>query len=100
MTKTKKPDSELAAFEAALLQSVDQMQRGEFAATTTPEQAAAKKRGRSVGYRKPGAKVPTTIRFSPDVLDAFKDSGDGWQTRMDSALRDWLTTHTPEQAGA
>jgi uncharacterized protein (DUF4415 family) len=36
-----------------------------------------------------------TIRLSPDVVQRFRASGDGWQTRVDSALREWLKTHTP-----
>ena len=36
-----------------------------------------------------------TIRLSPDVTAAFRASGDGWQTRIDAALRDWLRTHSP-----
>lgn len=34
-----------------------------------------------------------TIRLSPDVLEKFRASGAGWQTRIDTALRDWLRTH-------
>ena len=34
-----------------------------------------------------------TIGLSPDVLQSFRESGEGWQTRMDAALRDWLKTH-------
>lgn len=47
------------------------------------------------GPQKAPTKVATTIRLSPDVVQAFKASGDGWQTRVDSALKDWLRTHTP-----
>ncbi len=36
-----------------------------------------------------------TIRLSPDVLDRFRATGTGWQTRVDAALRDWLKTHAP-----
>jgi len=36
-----------------------------------------------------------TIRLSPDVLAAFRASGSGWQTRIDTALRDWLKRHSP-----
>ena len=36
-----------------------------------------------------------TIRLSPDVLTAFRASGSGWQTRIDTALRDWLKRRTP-----
>jgi len=39
-------------------------------------------------------KVPTTIRFDPDVLAALKTSGKGWQTRVNAAMRDWLKTHS------
>lgn len=38
-------------------------------------------------------KQSTTIRLSQDVMDAFKASGTGWQTRIDNALKDWLKTH-------
>ncbi|MFX2609540.1 BrnA antitoxin family protein [Enterobacter mori] len=37
----------------------------------------------------------TTIRYSPEVVDAFKATGKGWQTRMDAALKDWLKHHKP-----
>ena len=36
-----------------------------------------------------------TIRLSPDVLETFRASGAGWQTRVDAALKDWLKTHSP-----
>jgi uncharacterized protein (DUF4415 family) len=36
-----------------------------------------------------------TIRYDADVLAAFRASGDGWQTRMNDALKDWLRTHRP-----
>lgn len=38
-------------------------------------------------------KIQTTIRFDADVLDAFKASGSGWQTRMNNALRQYLLDH-------
>jgi len=47
-------------------------------------------RGRPVGS---GTKVQLTVRFDADVIDSFKLAGDGWQTRMNDALRDWLRTH-------
>jgi uncharacterized protein (DUF4415 family) len=49
-----------------------------------------KRRGRPpVG----AAKISTTIRFDADVLAAFKAQGEGWQTRMNDALSDWLKSH-------
>jgi uncharacterized protein (DUF4415 family) len=47
------------------------------------------------GAQKAPTKVSTTIRLSPDVLAAFKSEGNGWQTRIDTALKDWLRTHSP-----
>jgi uncharacterized protein (DUF4415 family) len=38
-------------------------------------------------------KEHVNIRLDPDVLDAFKSTGSGWQTRLNAALRDWLRTH-------
>mgnify|MGYP001597849778 FL=1 len=49
-----------------------------------------------VGAGRPKAettKERITIRLSPDVLEKFRASGAGWQTRIDAALRDWLRTH-------
>lgn len=37
--------------------------------------------------KSPKPKVSTTIRLDPDVLDAFKKEGPGWQSRMNAALR-------------
>jgi uncharacterized DUF497 family protein len=52
---------------------------------------------RVISFRKAKAptKVATTIRLSPDVVQTFKASGRGWQTRIDAALKDWLRTHSP-----
>jgi mRNA interferase MazF len=33
------------------------------------------------------------IRLDADVVDTFKATGKGWQTRMNAALRDWLKKH-------
>lgn len=38
-------------------------------------------------------KVLVSVRYDADIIDAFKAQGDGWQTRMNGALRDWLQTH-------
>jgi len=38
-------------------------------------------------------KVPTTIRLSPEVSQAFRGTGPGWQTRIDEALKEWLREH-------
>ena len=38
-------------------------------------------------------KVRVGIRLSPDVIDHFKANGDGWQTRIDAALRQFIAEH-------
>ena len=40
-------------------------------------------------------KVFTGIRLDADVVETFKASGKGWQTRVNAALRDWLKKHSP-----
>lgn len=51
---------------------------------------------RKLGVRGP-QKAPTkervTIRLSQEVVQRFKATGTGWQTRVDAALQDWLKSH-------
>ncbi|SSW68505.1 BrnA antitoxin family protein [Achromobacter agilis] len=71
--------------------------RGIAADTDTYELGAADlKHMKKIG--RPKAEVTKeriTIRLSPDVLESFRATGNGWQTRVDAALRDWLKTHAP-----
>ena len=53
--------------------------------------AARRARGRPAGS---GRKEQVAIRFDREVLDAFRASGAGWQTRMNAALKEWLKTHS------
>jgi uncharacterized protein (DUF4415 family) len=46
------------------------------------------------GPNRQPVKEQVAIRFSPEVLAAFRATGAGWQTRMNDALKDWLRTHT------
>ena len=49
--------------------------------------------------RKPGQRGPqvaptkqlVSVRYSPEVLAFFKASGAGWQSRMDDALKQWVS---------
>jgi uncharacterized protein (DUF4415 family) len=45
------------------------------------------------GAQKAPTKERITIRLSRDVLERFRATGDGWQTRVDAALQDWLRKH-------
>ena len=47
------------------------------------------------GPQKAPTKERITIRLSPEVVRRFRDTGDGWQTRVDTALKDWLKSHKP-----
>lgn len=98
MGKTKAAtDPEVLEFEAAVLRSLDQAQRGE-GRVTSAAQIVARRAGRPAGSLKAAPKVSTTIRLSPDVVQAFKADGAGWQTRIDAALKDWLRTHAMTQS--
>lgn len=35
-------------------------------------------------------KIHVNLRLDADVLEAFKATGRGWQTRVNRALREWL----------
>lgn len=46
------------------------------------------------GPQKSPKKIPTTIRLSPEVMEYFRASGDGWQARVDGVLREYVAKHT------
>jgi uncharacterized protein (DUF4415 family) len=54
--------------------------------------------------RKPGrpkaetTKVPIAIRLSPDVVEYFKATGAGWQSRIDAVLHEWMSGHPLKRA--
>lgn len=45
------------------------------------------------GKQKKPTKIAVTLRYSPEVVEYFKSTGDGWQTRMDEALKEWISSH-------
>jgi uncharacterized protein (DUF4415 family) len=38
-------------------------------------------------------KVRIPVKLSPDVVNAFRATGAGWQDRIDVALKEWITQH-------
>ena len=47
-----------------------------------------------IGLQKAAAaKERITLRLSHDVVTQFRATGDGWQTRIDSALRQYIAEH-------
>ena len=47
-------------------------------------------RGRPLGS---GTKTQVTLRLDMEVIQKFKASGDGWQTRINDALKSWVQSH-------
>jgi len=47
-------------------------------------------RGRPKSHNK---KLLVSVRYSPEVVAYFKSTGEGWQSRMDEALREYVAQH-------
>ncbi len=39
-------------------------------------------------------KLLVSIRYSPEVVAYFKSTGDGWQSRMDGVLQQYVARHS------
>lgn len=39
-------------------------------------------------------KLLVSVRYSPEVIAYFKSTGEGWQSRMDSVLREYVARHS------
>ncbi|MCK6413154.1 MAG: BrnA antitoxin family protein [Azonexus sp.] len=87
---SKKPDPELIDEENP--EWTDEMFRESVRFDALPESLQTKLRGRPKATI---TKERITIRLSKEVVEQFRASGEGWQTRVDAALKDWLKTHSP-----
>lgn len=92
-TPLTRPDGEVRELQAADLAAL----RGASSLSASLQ--------RKLGVRGP-QKAPTkeriTIRLSREVVASFRATGDGWQTRVDAALQDWLARQArkaPRAAG-
>ena len=58
----------------------------------SPEELAqlTRRRGRPLSEV---TKVATSLRLDLDIVNAFKATGPGWQTRMNDALREYIESH-------
>jgi uncharacterized protein (DUF4415 family) len=98
----RKPDPELIDADAPEL-TPEWFAKARPASEVLPGlfgEAAAKtmlkpKRGRPVSAT---PKEHINIRLDADIVDAFKNSGTGWQTRLNNALREWLKAHPVRKA--
>jgi uncharacterized protein (DUF4415 family) len=58
-----------------------------------PDLAASIRRGR--GSNKAPTKKLVSLRLSPEVIEHFKATGDGWQSRIDETLRKVVKRKAP-----
>lgn len=61
----------------------------------TPKQLKAMVPIRALRGRPKSAntKQLVSVRYSPEVLAYFRSTGEGWQSRMDGVLRDYVARH-------
>ncbi len=64
----------------------------------TPKQLDAMVPMKSLRGRPKAAstKQLVSIRYSPEVIEYFKSTGEGWQARMDGVLRRYVARHSRE----
>ncbi|MFN0164084.1 MAG: BrnA antitoxin family protein [Burkholderiales bacterium] len=67
-----------------LRESLAEAKAGQFARVHSPEQIAARRRGRP---KLEAPKEAVKLRLDADVLAALRASGEGWQTRINETLR-------------
>lgn len=99
MVKHRKPDPELVDDENPEWTAKD-FREAKPAAEVLPalfgEEVAARmlqpKRGRPASLH---PKEHVNLRLDAEVVDAFRATGRGWQTRLNAALKDWLKSHSP-----
>lgn len=48
-------------------------------------------RGRPASENK---KLLVSMRYSPEVIAFFKNTGEGWQSRIDTVLREYVAKHS------
>jgi uncharacterized protein (DUF4415 family) len=96
MSKTKlirnTPEEE-AAIDRGIAADPDTyaLSSGEFKTLRPfPEVMAERRMGRPP---KEHPKEQVSVRYDADVIAAFRATGDGWQTRMNNALRVYLSEH-------
>ena len=66
----------------------------------TPRQLRAMVPLKSVRGRPKSAnkKLLVSVRYSPEVVAYFKSTGEGWQTRMDGVLQQYVARHSRTRA--
>lgn len=60
---------------------------GQVARVQTAETIQPRRGGSAMCAKAGQSKLPVKLRFNRDVLEAFRGSGDGWQTRSNNMMR-------------
>ena len=96
MSKTSKrvpivlptPEEDAAIFAAAEADPDAQPLTAAQLASMVPMRSL---RGRPKAEKK---KLLLSVRYSPEVVAFFKATGEGWQSRMDSVLKEYVAKHS------
>jgi uncharacterized protein (DUF4415 family) len=67
----------------------------EFAPARKALPASLRRKVDARGPQRAAAKERVTIQLSHHVVRSFRATGEGWQKRVDAALKDWLKKHGP-----
>lgn len=70
-----------------LRESLAEAKAGKVGQAHTPQAILARRRGRPTGSLARVVKEPVKLRLDADVVTALRESGDGWQTRVNEMLR-------------
>lgn len=88
-----KPNSELIDDDNP--KSIEDSFRKVVSFSALPESLQTTLRGlKGRGKQQLPTKVSTPVHFDREVLEAFRATGRGWQSRMNDALKAWLKQHS------
>ena len=85
-------DRALTAVEEKQMANAVVVQGGGYKAVRSA--VAQQRRQGERGPQVAPTKQLVSVRYSPEVLQYFKATGDGWQTRMNEALVEWVSKHS------
>ncbi|OOF43106.1 BrnA antitoxin family protein [Rodentibacter trehalosifermentans] len=86
---------ELTEDDFALMKPLADVMPAEFVAMVTAHQKEMEKQGKirtGRGKQKAPTKQSVTLRLSPEVIQAFRATGQGWQTRINEVLLNYIKT--------